>query len=155
EVELDLLERTLDQERRIGVHDRSVAGQREAGGDADHQLFADADVEGTLGVALHGAEEIGPTDLGQDQGQARGAVHQLARRPLDARSHRRVLGHFDGTSATTASGRPWWAVRRARSIAARSWPSTVSVAQPSSANRCASPEGQPYVDERLSMATTV
>ena len=48
EVELDLLVRALDEERRIRVRDRAVALQRETGRDADHQLLADADVEDPL-----------------------------------------------------------------------------------------------------------
>ena len=51
EVELDLLVGPLDEERRVGVHDRAQAGQREPARDADHQLLADADVDHAIGVA--------------------------------------------------------------------------------------------------------
>src|SRR3954471_2790346 len=45
EVELDLLPRSLDEKGRVRVHDRPVALEGEARGDADQQLLADADVE--------------------------------------------------------------------------------------------------------------
>ena len=50
EVELDLLERALGHERRDRVDDRVEALEREAGGDADHRLLHDADVDGAGGV---------------------------------------------------------------------------------------------------------
>jgi hypothetical protein len=34
EVELELLERPLDEERRVAVHDRAQSGEREPAGDA-------------------------------------------------------------------------------------------------------------------------
>ena len=51
EVELELLVRPLDEERRVRVHDRPVALERETGRDADHQLLADAHVEVTRMLA--------------------------------------------------------------------------------------------------------
>ena len=47
EVELDLLVRPLDEERRVGVHDRAEALEREPGSDADRQLLANPEVEDT------------------------------------------------------------------------------------------------------------
>ena len=48
EVQLDLLECPLDQERRVGVHDRPQPGQRQPAADADHELLPDAHVEHPL-----------------------------------------------------------------------------------------------------------
>ena len=55
EVELEHLVRPLDEERRVRVSDGPVALEREPGGDADHQLLADADVE----VARMLADRVG------------------------------------------------------------------------------------------------
>ena len=44
EAQLDLLEGTLDQERRERVDDRPHAGERDPGADVERELLADADV---------------------------------------------------------------------------------------------------------------
>ena len=81
EVELDLLERALDEERRVAVDDRAHALLRQAGGDADHQLLADADVDHALGVPVPGAGllEGVDADVGQHERQPRVVVERLAR----------------------------------------------------------------------------
>ena len=48
----DLLEAAHADERRHAEHERQLAGMREAGGDADEVLLADADVEVALGKAV-------------------------------------------------------------------------------------------------------
>ncbi len=72
EVELDLLERALDQERRVAVDDRAQALLCQAGGDADHQLLADADVDDALGMPLAraGRREGVDADVGQHDAPA-------------------------------------------------------------------------------------
>ena len=71
EVELDLLVGTLDEEGRVGVRDGAHPLEREARGDADHRLLADADVEEPLV-----ARELGGADLGEhdrERGRRRSA----------------------------------------------------------------------------------
>src|SRR5215470_10885616 len=51
EVELDLFPGSLDQERRIGVCDRAQAGHCHSAGNADHELFPDADVDRAVRLA--------------------------------------------------------------------------------------------------------
>ena len=87
EVELEELPGPLDEERRVGVRDRPVALEREAGGDADHQLLADADVE----VARMVADRVG-ADLGGDDGDALVLVERLAGELVEAFAHGRHLG---------------------------------------------------------------
>ena len=74
QVELDLLVGPLDEERRVGVHDGPQALEGEAGGDADHQLLADPDVEHALV-----ARQLAGADLGQHDGDA-GILLQRSRR---------------------------------------------------------------------------
>ena len=52
QIELHMLERTLDEERSVGVDDRSVALQGMTRGHADQELLPDADVAQSLGMAL-------------------------------------------------------------------------------------------------------
>ena len=106
EVELDLLERPLDQERRVAVDDRAHALLRHPGRDADHQLLADADVDHALGVpvAHAGRLEAVDADVGQHERQPRIVVERIGRDAREALSHA-VHGHAP-TTATTACGRP-------------------------------------------------
>ena len=97
QVELDLLVGALDQEGRVGVRDRSQALEGEAGGDADHQLLADADVEQPL-VA---GGQLGGADLGQDDRGTRVVVQRLGGALVEALAH----GGHRCTSATTTLGR--------------------------------------------------
>ena len=99
EVELDLLVGALDQEGGVGVRDRPQALEGEAGGDADHQLLADADVEQPL-VA---GGQLGGADLGQDDRGARIVVQCAGGALVEALAH----GGHRCTSATTR-----WAARR-------------------------------------------
>ncbi len=132
QVELDLLVGALDDERRVGVHDGSQSLEGEAGGHADHELLADADVEHALV-----ARQLGDADLGEDDRRARIVVERARRELVEALSHR---GHRS-TSATTACGRSPVAVS-ARSSASWSRPSTRAALQPSSSKRAAMPPGQ-------------
>ncbi len=65
QVELDLLERPLDQEGRIGVEDGSESFQRQAGAGADLRLLPDADVDDAIGVASRGDTERRNADVGE------------------------------------------------------------------------------------------
>ena len=132
EVELELLVRPLDEERRIRVRDRPVPLEREPGGDADHQLLADADVEHAR-MRRH----LGDADVGEDHGDARVVLQRLRREPVEAGAHR-----HRGTSATTRWGRSCKPAPNASSSASWSWPSTTAALQRSSAKRCAIPPGQ-------------
>src|SRR6185312_7938439 len=96
EVELDLLEGTLDEEGRIRVHERPQAFQRKPGCDADHQLLADPDVEDP-----RVRPELAHADLGEDDGDARIVVEELGGDLVEALAH----SDHDRTSATTACGR--------------------------------------------------
>ena len=81
EIELDLLERALDEERRVAVDDGSHALLRQAGGHADHQLLADADVDHAVRVPQAGAGllEGVVADVGEHDREPRVAVERLAR----------------------------------------------------------------------------
>ena len=79
------------------MRDRPVTLEGEAGGNADHQLLADADVE----VARVVAEGVG-ADLRGDDGDPLVLVERLAGELVEALAHRR---HFASTSATTTRGR--------------------------------------------------
>jgi hypothetical protein len=96
EVELDLLVGALDQEGGVGVRDRAQPLEAEAGGDADHQLFADADVEQPL-VA---GRKLGGADLGQDDRGTRIVVQCVGGALVEALAH----GGHRATSATTTLG---------------------------------------------------
>ena len=68
EVELHLLEGTLDQERREGMRDGAHSGQGEAAGHPDHQLFADAHVDDAVGISGEGFRtEVTQADVGEHQ----------------------------------------------------------------------------------------
>jgi hypothetical protein len=73
EVQLDLLEGSFDEERRVCMNDRLEALQRHPGTDTGHQLLADTDVDDPVGVAAHGARlaELADADVGQQQGDTR------------------------------------------------------------------------------------
>ena len=81
EVELDLLERALDQEGRVRVDDRTHALERHAGRGTDHERLADADVDRSARVALENAVRLEPADanVGEHDRDARIAVEQLLR----------------------------------------------------------------------------
>ena len=143
EIELDLLERALDQERRVAVDDRAEAFLCEAGGDADHELLADPDVDHALGMPLPraGRREGVVADVGQHDGQPRVGVECLRRDPGEALPH--ALHAHASTSATTACGRPGRASAMARSSASWSHARALAVDQPSLAKRVSTPSGQP------------
>src|SRR6266849_10622494 len=136
EVELDLLVRPLDEKRRVRVDDGSKAFERKPGGDADHQLLADADVEDT-----RMPRQLRDADLGEHERDARVLVERLRRHAVEAlaHAHRTISATTQrGCAATTAS---------ASSSASWSRPSTRAALQPSSSKRRSTPPGQPYVDE--------
>src|SRR5690606_32193802 len=152
EIELDLLERALDEERPVRVHERAQPGQRHAGGGADHGLLADAHVYDPVRMPASEAGEPVHGDVGKHNRRAWLEVHELGDGLYELLAHPYSLG---STVATTAVGRPGrWALRARVSL---SWsrPSTVVTAQPSAENRCARPPGQPSDDEELSTTTTV
>src|SRR5690348_8400037 len=107
EIDLQLLERTLDEKRRVRVHDRPVALERETGRDADHQLLADADVEDS-----RMPWQLRDADVGEDDRDPLVARDCLARSLVEpgAHGHRRI-------STTTQPGRPRTRVRKAAASA--------------------------------------
>jgi hypothetical protein len=109
EVELDLLERPLDEERGVGVHDRAHAGERQSPGDADHRLLADADVEDAVRVAGAGRRERGCGDVGGNDRELRVVVQRGAHGVHKGLSH----GHSPRIVATTTFGPSWRAVNAA------------------------------------------
>src|SRR6185437_6945907 len=112
-----------DEERRVRVGDRPVALEREARGDTDHQLLADAHVEVTRVVA----DRLRP-DLGRDHGDPLVLVERLAGELVEPLSHSR---HFGSTSATTTRGlTPSGSGRSAASSCSWSRPSTLVATQP-------------------------
>ena len=143
EVELDLLERALDEKRRVAVDDRAQAFLCQSGGDSDHQLLADADVEDALGVPF---DRTGPLegvdpDVGQHERQARIAVEGLGRHAREALPHGRRT--HASTSAITACGRPGSPAAMACSSAPWSRACALALVQPSPVKRSAMPSGQP------------
>ncbi|SCE12364.1 hypothetical protein GA0115246_111063, partial [Streptomyces sp. SolWspMP-sol7th] len=70
EVELDLLEGALDEEAREGVQDGPHPGEREPAPGAHQELFADAEVDDPVGVALRRLGEAVAADHGEDDGEA-------------------------------------------------------------------------------------
>jgi hypothetical protein len=104
EVELDLLERPLDQERCVGMRDGTHAGQCQAGGDADHELLADTDVDDPIRVTALGSDQARSADVGHHHRQPRILVEQLARDVCEAVAHRvgrRRHAPFSTTATTT------------------------------------------------------
>ena len=101
EVELDLLERALDEERRVAVDDRPQALLRQPGGDADHQLLADADVDHALWVPLDRPRslEAVDADVGQDDapvaGRSSSASEVTRVKPLAHALHAHALHDRD------------------------------------------------------------
>lgn len=87
EIELDLLERPLDEERGERVRDRPQPGQRQAPGDADEQLLADADVDHAAGVAGRGRRKLRRGDVGQHHRDPRIAVQQVGGGRDEALTH--------------------------------------------------------------------
>ncbi len=79
EVQLDLLERPLDQEAREGMHDRPHSGQRQAAGHADRQLLADPQVDHPVRVPLPGRPELLGGDVGKHHRKPRVLIEKLRR----------------------------------------------------------------------------
>lgn len=109
QVELDLLERSLDQERCVRVGDGPHAGPGQARGDADHELLANADVNDPIGMTVLGPHKAGPADVGQHHRQPRILVEEVAGNPGEAVAHGLGGGggasHDPGsTTATTTLG---------------------------------------------------
>src|SRR5580693_988968 len=77
EVEFDLLERSLDEERGECVGDWPQPGEREATRDADKQLLADADINHPAGMARRRTVELISADIGQHDREARVVVKQF------------------------------------------------------------------------------
>src|SRR4051794_24693564 len=156
EVELDLLEATLDEEWRVRVGDRPHPFERHSGRGRDHERLANADVYGAFWMALEDAKlvEIALTDFGDHDRHALVVIEQVGGNPIEALTHR-VGHHFSSTCATTACGRPRCSWVSARAMASWSRPSQSAVLQPSSPNRAAMPPGHPYVADRLSTTTVV
>ena len=104
EVELDLLERALHEERRHRVRDRVEPLHREAGRDPDERLFHDPDVDHPVGCDLDRSAEPVDADLGKHHGDVRIALDQVGGRPRELGAH---VGHHSpsGMSAITAFGR--------------------------------------------------
>ena len=116
EVELDLLERALDEERRVGVHDRPHPLEREAGGDPDQQLLADPHVDRPGRVPAGGVAR-------SDRRRCRRARTPTARRrralAVTPRTARACLGCSRCESsihAATTSVRPTGSLRRSASL---------------------------------------
>ena len=143
EIELDLLERALDEERRVAVDDGAHALLRQARGHADHQLLADADVDHAVGVAVPGAclLEGVVADVGEHDRKPGVAVERLRGDAREALAH--AFHVHSSTSATTACGLPGSPAPSARSSASWSLASAVAVDQPSCAKRVSMPSGQP------------
>lgn len=79
EVELDLLERSLDEEGGECVGDWPQPGEREPGGGADKQLLADANIDHPAGMARRRTAELIGADIGQHDREARVVVKQFGR----------------------------------------------------------------------------
>ncbi|CAM5736704.1 hypothetical protein SHIRM173S_06288 [Streptomyces hirsutus] len=90
EVQLDLLERPLDEEAGERVHDGPQAGERHPGGGPHQELFPDADVDDPVRIPADGIGEGVRADLGEDDGDP-GLVEQ----PGDD-GERTGHGCFDG-----------------------------------------------------------
>lgn len=76
EVQFHLLEGSLDEETREGVHDRTHPGQGEARARPDEELLADADVDHPVGMPELGVREAVPADLGEHDRDPRVLVEQ-------------------------------------------------------------------------------
>src|SRR5439155_21081449 len=153
DVELQHLERPLDDERRVGVHDRPQPRKSQAARNAEHELLADANVDHAVGMAPFRGEERGAADLRDPDRDARVRIDGVGGRRVEALAHRPVrhAGHaFGSTTAITACGRSSCRVASAASSPSWSRPSTVAVDQLSIAKRYAIPPGRPSEDERLS-----
>ena len=85
EIQLDLLKGPLDQERRVGVHDRPQPGQRQPAGHADHELLPDSHVQHPLRVPRRRLGEQVGRDLRQHHRRQRILIQQrrsgLGRKP--------------------------------------------------------------------------
>ena len=104
EVQLDLLEGTLHEERRHRVRDRVEPLHREAGRDPDEGLFHDPHVDHAVRRYRDRPFESVQADLGEHDCDLRIAFEQVGRRPRELGAH---VGHHSpsGISATTAFGR--------------------------------------------------
>ena len=110
EVELDLLERALHEERGIAVGDRSQPGERQAGSDSDHRLLVDADVDDAVGVAHCGGGETVAADVGEDDGDALVGLEEVFHREGEllvarARIAGSLVGGLEGAPGVGFRGR--------------------------------------------------
>src|SRR4051794_9915318 len=98
EVELDLLETALDQERGVRVGDRAHAFERHAGRGRNHQSLADPDVDRTPGMALKDVKlvEVALADVRDDDGHSLVVVEQVRGHSVEALAHR--FGHYFGST---------------------------------------------------------
>jgi hypothetical protein len=87
QVQLDLLERALNQERGVGVRERPQPGERQAAGHADQQLLADAHVEHPVRVLAQLRKELVGGDVGEHQGHRRVRVQQLGHGAHERTAH--------------------------------------------------------------------
>ena len=132
EVELDLLERPLDDERRIRVDDRTVTLECEPRRNADHQLLADADV-----VQPRMPRHLCDADLREHHGHARVRLQSVGCESVEPLAHRHLR-----TSATTTCGRSSCDTVSARSSSSWSRPSARATLHSSSSKRAPMPPGQ-------------
>ena len=149
EVELELLVRALDEERRVRVRDRPVALEREAGGDADHQLLADADVEEARVPRTIVATPISASTTAtrsSSSSASRGEPRRSARASSSLRLHLR-----DDDVRARARRRRASAPRARRGRGRRRAPRS----SPRARSARSMPPGQPCVDEWLSTTTAV
>lgn len=110
EVQLDLLERSLDQEAGEGVHDRPHPRQRQAGTGSDQQLFPDADVDHPVRVGAPGRGEAVGADVGEHDGQPWLLVQELRGGADESVTHGVHEGSLPGSRSAAVSS---W-VRRGR-----------------------------------------
>ena len=92
EIDLELLERALDEERGVAVGDRAQAGRGETGGDPDQKLLADADVDHAVGVPARCAGETRDGDVGEHEGDPLVVVEQLLGDGHESFAHCRARG---------------------------------------------------------------
>ncbi len=108
EIELQHLERPLDDERRVRMGDRPEPRERETTGHADHQLLADPNVDHAIRMTPLRGHKRRPAYLGDDDSNPIVPVDQLGGRFVEAFAHH-ALGHERhepcSTTATTACGR--------------------------------------------------
>ena len=87
QVQLDLLERPLDQEARECVRDRAHASQSHPAGHADQHLLADPEVHDAVWMPLPGGLERISGDIREHYRHFRIGVEQFGRDAAEALSH--------------------------------------------------------------------